>query len=222
MKRFISILAIFLIFLLISISGCKNTSKSNKESSTTESRKVEKENEENLNYDYSNEKGTIVKNEGVINELQVFIEKFYYNFLFMPKSETGKITETDMQLFAISYIYQYEYKELRFDVDKFELYIPEENVSEVIKRFFNYDFTNHKYSENAAINYENGYYLIKAQDKKFGAKPIIKEAIKYSDSNYKVVYSSSSADSKEEFEAIVKEIGDRWVLLNFKKIASSN
>lgn len=220
MKRIMIIITLIIIVLLSTV-GCKKSNNIQESEALNKTDNVvnnENEEEEEYVYDYSNKEGKLVNNEAIISEIQDFIEKFYYNYLFRPESELGEITEKDMQLFAISYIYQFEYEDLRFDLDKFVLYIPEENVSEVIKTFFDYDFTNHKYPENAAIDYENGYYLMKAQDDKFGAKPIIKEALKYSDSNYKIVFSSSSVDSKEDFEVIIREVKNRWVMLNFKKM----
>ncbi|PKM52273.1 MAG: hypothetical protein CVV02_02605 [Firmicutes bacterium HGW-Firmicutes-7] len=224
MKKNIAVLIIFLSLILIGLSGCKKTtdvSTVNKQLiSATEN--VPEETESDLkdsSVTENNEttlKSTKVTNEGLLSELEGFIEKFYYNFLFSPQSETGELTNTDRQLFAISFIYQFEYNELRFDSDRFVLYIPEENVTEVIKRFFDYDFTAHSYPENSPITYENGYYLMKARDEEFGAKPKIKEAFQVSSQSYKIVFSSSDENVKEHFEAIVAEREGRWVVTNYK------
>lgn len=163
-----------------------------------------------------------ITNEGLLSELQAFIENFYYNFLFSPQLDTGVLSETDMQLFAISYIYQYEYEDLRFDSEKFLLYIPEENVSEVVKRFFDYEITQHKYPENSSITYENGYYLMKATSEELGAKPIIKEAVVYDESKYKVVFESSDTNANEYIVATIQEKEDRFILLTYKKLEKTN
>ena len=86
---------------------------------------------------------TIVTDEKLITEIKSFLKPFYYNYLF-DGTETGNISDSDMQLFAISFVYQYEYNELPFDAQKFILYIPDKNVTEVIQRFFDYEFINHK------------------------------------------------------------------------------
>lgn len=170
--------------------------------------------------DYTNATGTPVTETAKLADFLDYIEKFYYNFLFNPNSETGKMTESDMQLFAISYIYQYEYAELRFDSEKFILYVPDTHVSEVIKRFFDYNFTNHKYPENTDIAYEDGYYLMPAKDENLGAKPTITQALKLSDFDYKVVFKSSDSNApKVHYEAILEERDGRYIMINCKKIS---
>lgn len=228
MKKYIVILTICLI--LISITGCKKTPEvstvSQQPSTVTDDINIQTidtpESAPDTDTQDVTAEVTDVTNEGLLSEFQGFIEKFYYNFLFKPQSETGELTETDMQLFAISFIYQFEYNELRFDSEKFVLYIPEANVTEVIKRFFNYDFTAHKYPENSPITYENGYYLMKARDEDFGAKPVIKEALQLSSNSYKIVFGSSDTIVKDYYEAIIEEKAGRWVLLNYKTVKAEN
>lgn len=223
MKKYITIIIICMV--LLSITACKKTSVEtavNPQATATESAN-------NVESSPSGEKevtstavdGKPVTNEGLIAEIQAFVEMFYYNFLFAPQLETGELTETDKQLFAISYIYQHEHEGLRFDSEKFLLYIPEANVSEVIKRYFDYEFTQHKYPENSPITYENGYYLMKATTKELGAKPVIKEAIDLGESKYKVIFASSDANVKEHFEATIQEKDNRLILLSYKKVVEA-
>ncbi|PKM94250.1 MAG: hypothetical protein CVU84_12380 [Firmicutes bacterium HGW-Firmicutes-1] len=220
MKKYIPILIICL--LLLGSTGCKKQPEAktliqqpNTVAEDVSNQGVESTTEGAPVTDVATE-GTIVTNEGLLTELQGFVEKFYYNFLFKPQAENGKLTDTDMQLFAISFIYQFEYNELRFDSEKFVLYIPEANVTEVIKRFFDYDFTTHKYPENSPITYEDGYYLMKARDVNFGAKPVIKEALQLSEHSYKIVFGSSDANVKEKYEAIIEDRDGRWVVISYK------
>lgn len=221
MRKIIAVL--ILCTMLFNLVGCKKTSvettanpqTTNKENVSAETETGSPEATQNTSSNTSS--GVPVANEGLLTDLQGFIENFYYNYLFAPQLESGAFTETDMQLFAISYIYQYEYEGLRFDSEKFLLYIPEENVTEVIKRFFDYDFTQHKYPENSSITYENGYYLMKATTQELGEKPIIKEAIDYGNSKYKVVFESSDPNVNEYIVAMIEEKAGRFILLTYKK-----
>jgi len=220
MRKVIAIL--ILLMVLLSLVGCKKTTvetASNSQTTNTENASEKNSNPESTQNPSSTNtsSGEPVTNEGLMSDLQGFVENFYYNYLFAPQLESGAFTETDMQLFAISYIYQYANEGLRFDSEKFLLYIPEENVSEVIKRFFDYDFTKHKYPENSSITYENGYYLMKATTDKLGEKPVIKEAIDYGNSKYKVVFESSDPNVNEYIVAMIEEKEGRFVLLTYKK-----
>lgn len=233
MKKYAII--VLLILCIFSITGCKKDKEvngdlvENDSTSETIQTDVPKETievnpegtsiEVGTTIDNSSE-GTPVTDATLLGDFQAYIEKFYYNFLFAPKSEAGEITEMDMQLFAISYIYQYEYTDLRFDADQFVLYIPDKKVSEVIKRFFGHDFVNHKYPADTKIAYEDGYYLMPARDEQFGPKPAISEVLKISDSDYKIVFASTEEGAAvEHFEAMVEESEGKYIMMNFKKVS---
>lgn len=163
-----------------------------------------------------------VTDEDLKEQIKQYFEKFYYNIMFMPESETGEITESDMQLFAISFIYQYEYNELRFDAEKFVLYIPEENVTEVINRFFDYEFIDHGNPADSMITYEDGFYLMPGVDKEWD-KPELIEVTKTSDFGYKALFEITSEiqavdDPTMYYEIIIEERESRFVMLNYKKI----
>lgn len=165
--------------------------------------------------DYQAATGTEILDEALMAEIQTVVEKFYYNFFFSPNTENGQITEDDMLLFAISYIYQYEYNELRFDSDTFILYIPEENVASVIRRFFGYDFTNHRYPALDKVTYEDGFYLVPAQDDNFGEKPTVVKVLQIAENSYKVFIK----DPQEiNYEVVLEKQEDRLVMRNYKKI----
>lgn len=230
MKKFA--IVVIILICVFSISGCK---KESKEQTNTVVNEAGTENQIGDNntvggdvysesstiltdapIDYKDVKGTPVTDDMILSDLQAYIEKFYYNFLFAPKSELGEVTEMDMQLFAISYIYQYEYTELRFDADEFVLYIPDDYVSEVIKRFFDYDFVNHRYPLDSKVTYKDGYYLMPARDEDFGPQPK-STILKLSDFDYKVVFTATRDGIEEAFEAIIEEREGRYILLNYKK-----
>ncbi len=243
MKKFAMILTLLLCFSVLSISGCKKDKEEpidvttnevvgettsseslpedSKETVTGDVYSEGKSTELDSEVDYQDAQGTPVTDQGLLTEFQSFIEKFYYSFLFAPKSESGKISEMDMQLFAISFIYQYEYTDLRFDADQFVLYIPKDNVTEVINRFFDYNFIYHRYPLDSQIAYEDGYYLMPARDDDLKPVPVISQVLKLSDFTYKISYASSVAGA-EHFEAVVEEREGRYTLVNFMKVEAPN
>jgi hypothetical protein len=161
-----------------------------------------------------------------LTEIQAFIEKFFYNYLFNENhlgTETGEITPDDMQLFAISYIQQFEHNELRFDTDKFILYIPEENVTEVIKRFFDYEYTDHKYPVNTLVSYEDGFYLMPVFDIGSYNKPVIIEATMTSDFSYTILFEEPIDlkpidDPSIYYEAHLEERDGRFIMVEYNTI----
>lgn len=236
MKQIISVL--LLAILLTSISGCAKEEgeiipQTNKEtisivensdkSDETTVQNVAKENDVDDSKvldtaDYSAaEAGTEETDEGLKADAMVLVEKLYFNFFFEPDTVRGEITEDDMLSFAISYIYQYEYNELRFDSDTFTLFIPEENISSVIRRFFDYEFTNHRYPALDKVTYEDGFYLVPAQDIHFADKPVLKKINRIDEATYKVFF----ADTSSDYEVVVKKLDDRLIVRNYKKIEAA-
>lgn len=88
------------------------------------------------------------------------IDKLYFNFYFQP-DETGIISERDRIRFAISYIYQYEYQELKIDTTNFEVYIPLEHVNEIVLKFFDTKVTAH---ENIELPFNGEDYVVPMKD----------------------------------------------------------
>lgn len=166
----------------------------------------------------SSAEGKKITNEGLLNELNEFVSDFYFNFLFSPKSETGIITEADMKLFAVSHIFQFDNQDLRFDSEKFVLYIPKEKVAKTIKLYFDYEIKEHNSPENPNITYAEGYYLMKAINKDIKGKPVIKEAFQMDNGKYKLRIFSSDTAVKEYSEAVIEEKNGKFILVTYKKI----
>lgn len=231
------VLIVLLSVMIVSIIGCKKKPvtdetlqpqvESTEDQTTTNADTVTDDvYGSNLNNDIGNAMdattGIVVSDEALIENLTEFTERFFYNYLFNPTSEDGKLSESDMQLFAISYIYQYEYNELKFDTENFILYIPEKNVTDVIKRFFNYEFINHDYPADEAIDYKDGYYLVAARDGVFEDEAVVTKITKISDYNYKVVFEVQKKNAPinapiEYYEAIIQSLDDRFVLVSYLK-----
>lgn len=79
--------------------------------------------------------GTGSLEEADREELMRLADLFYYNFYFHPQGD-GTVAEQDRILFALSYIAQYEYQELKKDTTTFVVHITEEHVDHVVERFF--------------------------------------------------------------------------------------
>ncbi len=54
----------------------------------------------------------------------------------MPERRQVTVTNMDRVLFALSYIAQYEYQELKKDTTNFMIEIPKDHVDHVVSRFF--------------------------------------------------------------------------------------
>ncbi len=201
--------------ILISLSGCSKppASEQEKTTETVTTQAVATQTEKKDNID-----GKIITNEGLLNELNKYVEDFYFNFLFSPKSETGIITEADMKIFAISHIFQFDNKDLRFDSEKFVLYIPQEKVAKIIKTYFDYEIKEHNSPENPNITYAEGYYQMKAINKEIKGKPVIKEAFQMDNGKYKLRIFSTDTSVKEYSEAVVEEKNGKFILVTYKRI----
>lgn len=154
-----------------------------------------------------------------LNQVKGFIEFFHYNYLFKANNETGAIDELQMQAFAISYIYQYEHQELVFDTDTFILHMPFELVEDVIKKFFDVDFTNHGAWKDETIKMENGEYLMPAKETGWTSELVLKTAKKVSDFNTEVTCEVVSPDTKSVkliITALIEDRNGRMIMKNYK------
>jgi hypothetical protein len=180
---------------------------------------IDKQTIENTQEPKEEFKEEAVTDEKKLNELKEFIDKVHYNYLFVPNLETGEITESEMQLFAIAHIYQYEHQELKFDAEKFLLYIPKKNVEEVINRFFDYIFVNHKKPAEESIQYKNGNYIIPAIDLALDDIVNTKKVTRISKYEYKYIY--DKVDQYENvidtFEVVLEQKKNKCIIKSFKK-----
>lgn len=164
-------------------------------------------------------KEVLVSDTKIINKLSEIVEKVHYNYLFDPNLETGEITESAMQLFAISHIYQYEYQELKQDTEKLILYIPRENVENVIKKFFDHDFRKHGKPSVDIVEYKEGNYLMPFVDIGLNTTVKNKKVVKLGDFSYKYIYDEVDQYNNvvDTFEALIEERDGRYILKNYKK-----
>lgn len=144
--------------------------------------------------------------DATLAEIAALVDFAYYNYLWDASLESEALTTENMQRFAISYIYQYEYNELFFDTTDFVLYIPEDHVTHIIDLFFDANFVNHQI-ESSLVTYDDGYYLMPAIDVGNLYEPSIVSVVETSDFSYKVTYQSSDPNQSVDESDIYYELG---------------
>ena len=167
---------------------------------------------------------TVVTDSDILNSLEEFLNIFYYNYGFADIHEDGIITEDDMQLFAIFQIYQHEYSELKYDEAKNQLYIPEEHVTSVVKKFFGINFNNHKQPKVEYIQYKDGNYILSEVDGGDLSEPRIIKVVKINDFSFEIEFESINSNGEnieilDKFNAIVEEREGRYILLKYGKVS---
>ncbi len=152
-------------------------------------------------------------------EIMDFIDPIYFNVIFGANSYDDGITENDMKLFAISYIYQYEYEEYKFDTEKFILYIPAKKVEEVVKKYFDVELSEHSSFEDDGILFERGFYLMPAADMNWSEKLIIESIENLEDGSIEVKIMFDSPDGALPKKLLtIKRLEDRFILLGYKNV----
>ncbi|PKM65870.1 MAG: hypothetical protein CVU95_13800 [Firmicutes bacterium HGW-Firmicutes-2] len=163
-----------------------------------------------------------VNNQEVQDQLLSFLETFHYNIFFSQRDMTEGITDSDRIKFAISYIYQNEYQELKFDTSKFILYVPEQRVEEIVQKYFGVTVSNHASFEEEKIVYEAGFYLMPAMDTEWNEKPQIYSVEMDDDASYKVVISLYNSDLQptRAYRTIVAVENNRYILKAYTPIVN--
>ncbi|PKM58490.1 MAG: hypothetical protein CVU98_00975 [Firmicutes bacterium HGW-Firmicutes-3] len=161
-----------------------------------------------------------VNDQEVKDQLLSFLETFHYNIFFSQRDMTEGITESDRIKFAISYIYQNEYQELKFDTSKFILYVPKQRVEEIVQKFFGESVSTHASFEEEKIVYEEGFYLMPAMDTEWNEKPQIYSIEIDGDASYKVTISLYNSDLQptRAYRTIVSVKDNRYILKSYTPI----
>jgi len=161
-----------------------------------------------------------VNNQNVKDQLLSFLETFHYNVFFSQRDMTDGIMDSDRIKFAISYIYQNEYQELKFDTSKFILYVPAQRVEEIVYEYFGETVSNHTAFEEEKIVYEEGFYLMPAMDTEWNEKPQIYNVEIHEDASYRVTISLYNSDLQptRAYRTIVAVENNRYVLKSYSLI----
>ncbi len=152
-----------------------------------------------------------------VDKVVEFINPIYYNVIFGSKSYDDGITEKDMMLFAISYIYQYEYSELKFDTSNFILHVPAKRVDELVKEYFDVEVKEHNSFDDDGIAYKSGFYLMPAADNVWNEKMIVESIKKLDDKTYEVKVMFDSPDGALPKKVLtIEERDGRFILIDYK------
>lgn len=148
-----------------------------------------------------------------------YFDPIYYNLLFRLGDYEEGITEEDMIKFAISYIYQNEYNEIKFDESNFILYASEQRVEELVLRYFDFEVTGHHSFIDDNIMYQDGYYLVPAVDTKQELTMRIVAMTATGDFSYDVIMPMPEVDEDENayYRASIEVRDDRYILTGYLK-----
>ncbi len=153
-----------------------------------------------------------------------FLDPVYYNLFFGQGDYVDGISEEDMTKFAISYIYQHEYNELKFDTSDFILYVPEKRVEELVYRYFDYEVTGHHSFIEDNLMYEDGFYLMPAVDAGWNDVMTISSASTTGDFSYEVIVDVTNEmdESKVIYKTGIEVRNDRYVLVSYRVMEGSD
>jgi len=149
-----------------------------------------------------------------------YLDPIYYNVFFGYGDYVEGITEEDMIKFAISYIYQHEYNELKFDTTDFILYVPEERVEALVEKYFDVRVSGHHSFVEEGVMYEDGYYLMPAMDTGWDEAISVEEASAIGDFTYEILLKAISDGSQEvsRYRVTLEVRDDRYIISGYQKV----
>lgn len=150
-------------------------------------------------------------------KMETFLDPIYYNIFFGQGNYIEGIDEGAMVKFAISYIYQHEYNELKFDTTSFVLYVPGKRVEEIVEKYFDYHITGHHSFIEANVMYEDDFYLMPAVDTGWSETLSVDAAKATGDFSYDVTLKLSYESDEAPFykQAHVEVRDGRYVLVGY-------
>ncbi len=176
-----------------------------------------------IEFDYSEFEGIEpfeVTDEELIKELNKYMEAFYFNYYFTLglEEDTGNITVDAMTLFALSYIMQYEYNELKFEHKTYTLYIPKEHVVNIVQKYFYKNLDVFNVYEDLKIDFEDDIYSVVVEDGRWDVEIKVTKVERLGDFTLRIlcdVTNETTGRLKEQIEAVVDESQDGHVLINY-------
>lgn len=152
-----------------------------------------------------------------------FLEPIYYNIFFGHGDYVDGIAEEDMVKFAISYIYQHEYNELKFDTQQFILYVPEKRVETLVKKYFDKSVSGHHSFVEENVLYEDGYYLMPAVDTGWNDTISIAKVSAAGDYSYEVILKVTSENSEKvtQYRVAIEMRDDHYVLTGYTHVVEA-
>jgi len=166
-------------------------------------------------------KPLLIEDKQVALDINNYLSDFYFNYFFTQglDQETGNVTVDAMTLFALSYIMQHEYNELKFDHNTYTLYIPKDRVLEVIHKYFQRELDVFNVYEDLNIGLEDDTYSVVVPYGEWNVVHEVTSVERLGDFTLKVVADikdESSGLVKEQVEAILEEENGQYVLVNYK------
>lgn len=163
---------------------------------------------------------TEVVDEAITAEIFDYLEPFYFNYFFElgVNEETGNVESDAMTLFALSYIVQHEYNELRFEPSTFTLYIPKEHVIDVVHKYFYRHLDVFNDYEDLKIVFKDDIYEVFVPIDEWDVDFRIASVEQLGDFTYKVLGEAVSKNServKEEVDVIIDKSHDGYVIINY-------
>ena len=179
---------------------------------------------EPIDFDLSELEGieaTVVVDETITSEIYDYLKPFYFNYFFELgiNEENGNVESDAMTLFALSYIVQNEYNELRFDPSTFMLYIPKEHVIEVVHKYFYRHLDVFNEYEDLKISFDNDVYEVFVPIDEWDVDLRVASVEQLGDFTYKVIgeaVSKSSDRVKEQIDVIIDKSKDGYVIINYE------
>ncbi len=135
----------------------------------------------------------VVSSNGVVTDpifekqLVNFLDPVVFNILTGQESFDEGFTEDDMVRFAVSYVYQYEYNELKFDTEEFKLYVPEKHVEEIVEKYFDTSVTRHHSFEDYGVVYKDGDYIVDPVGDSWDVEMYLSKVVKTGDFSYEAL-----------------------------------
>lgn len=149
-----------------------------------------------------------------------YLDPIYYNVFFGYGDYVEGITEEDMIKFAISYIYQHEYNELKFDTTDFILYVPEKRVEALVEKYFDVRVSGHHSFVEEDVLYEDGYYLMPAVDTGWDEEISVEEASATGDFSYEIILKATLEDGKthSRYKVSLEVRDEHYVLVGYRQL----
>ncbi len=123
-----------------------------------------------------------------------------------------------MALFALSYIVQNEYNELRFEPSTFTLFIPKEHVIDIVQKYFYRQLDVFSDYEDLKISFKDEIYSVFIPIDEWDVEFRIASVEQLGDFTYKVIGEAISLNSglvKEQIDVIIDKSHDGYVIINY-------
>lgn len=147
---------------------------------------------------------TSVDDQALVTQITEYMHRIYFNYYFSRSLDADQNVNQDTMIrFGLSYIMQYQNKDLKFDYEKYQLYIPTRLIGEVVEQYFDYKPEQYPDYPEDNIKRDKDLYIVPVEDGCWNQALGLTELVRNDKGILKAVFAVKDKQSEKQLKQVV-------------------